>query len=118
MDIIIVTILLLSSYRFCLVVLVWTPPDVERGIRFCLLVGSRFIIGHCHVRAFARPWHTKECVVCPWCGGVFTLENVLLECRKLSHRRRDLFRGIGANRGRSLEWLVAFMALGLGSYCE
>ena len=85
---------------------VWTTLDVVQGQRADLLWAARFLIGHCHVGAFALPWHDDEWVACPWCGDDFTRDHMIWECRGLSHERRSLLRGIGEEKHGDLRWLA------------
>ena len=55
----------------------WMPRDASRGNRLDLLETARFIMGHCHVGAFAIPWHLEEWAICPWCDDDFTREHIL-----------------------------------------
>ena len=84
------------------------------GNRLDLLVTARFIIGHCHVGAFALPWHTEEWVMCPWCGDDFTREHLLWECRGLSQERRVFLCGIKSREFESLEQCVLFYGSRIG----
>ena len=94
----------------------WTPMDIGGGNRLDLLETTRFITGHCHVGAFALPWHTEEWVMCPWCGDDFTREHLLWECRGLSQERRVFLRGIESREFKSLEQCVMFYGSRIGRF--
>ena len=80
----------------------WMHRDASRGSRRDLLETARFITGHCHVGAFAIPWHVDEWAIYPWCGGDFTREHILRECWGLSHERRAF---LGEAESRDFESL-------------
>ena len=94
----------------------WRPMDTGERNRLDLLETARFITGHCHVGAFALPWHTEEWVMCPWCGDDFTREHLLWECRGLSQERRVFLRGIESREFESLEQCVLFYGLRIGRF--
>ena len=89
----------------------WLPRDASRGSRFDLLETARFITGHCHVGAFAVPWHADEWAICPWCGDDFTREHILWKCRGLSHERRALLGEVESEEFESLGQFVLFYGL-------
>ena len=92
------------------------PQDAKRGNRLDLLETARFITGHCHVGAFAVPWHIKEWAICPWCGDDFNTEYILWECRGLSYERRAFLRGAELREFESLGQCVLFFGLRIGRF--
>lgn len=55
-----------------------------------LLWMARFLIGHCHVGAFALPWDTDRGVKCTWFGDAFIGYHLLWDCRGSFEKRRRL----------------------------
>ena len=94
----------------------WMPRDASRGSRLDLLETARFITGHCHVGAFAVPWHVDEWAICPWCGDDFTREHILWECRGLSHERRAFLGEVESEEFESLGQFVLFYGLRIGRF--
>ena len=94
----------------------WTPRDTSTGSRLDLLERARFITGHCHVGAFAVPWHVDEWAICPWCGDDFTREHILWECRGLSHERRAFLGEVDSEEFESLGQFVLFYGLRIGRF--
>ena len=92
------------------------PWDTSRGDKLDLLEIARFIPSHCHVGAFAVPWHVEEWAICPWCGDDFMREYILWECRGLSHEWQAFLRGAELREFESLGQFVLFLGLCIGQF--
>ena len=94
---------------------VWRTRDAESRSRIDLLWTTRFLMGHCHVGAFALPWDVDEWVACPWCGDDFTRDHFLWDCRGLSQEWQRLLLRVDLDRG-SLHHLALYHGTRLGQY--
>ena len=94
----------------------WMPQDASRGNTLDLLETTRFIMGHCHVGAFAIPRHVEKWAICFWCGDDFMWEHILWQCRGPSHERRVFLQRAESREFKSLGQFVLFFGSRIGRF--